>query len=90
VAVAESALAGNIGVRVEEAADLFGEGDGRVVISARRADVAALRKLAGSVPLRRLGAVGGGQIAVGAARIELAEALDLYEGALPRIMEGGA
>jgi phosphoribosylformylglycinamidine synthase len=89
VAVAESAIAGNIGVRVEEAADLFGEGDGRVVISARRADVAALRKLAGSVPLRRLGAVGGGQIAVGAARIALADAIDLYEGALPRIMEGG-
>jgi phosphoribosylformylglycinamidine synthase len=90
VAVAESAIAGNIGVRVEEAADLFGEGDGRVVISARRADVAALRTLAGPVPLRRLGAVGGGQIAVGAARIALADAVDLYEGALPRIMEGGA
>jgi phosphoribosylformylglycinamidine synthase subunit PurL len=90
VAVAESAMAGGIGVRVEEAPDLFGEGDGRVVISARRADVAALRKLAGGVPLRRLGAVGGTEIAVGPARIALAEAVELYEGALPRIMEGGA
>ncbi len=35
VAVAESAMAGGIGVRVEEAGDLFGEGDGRVVVSAR-------------------------------------------------------
>jgi hypothetical protein len=60
------------------------------VISARRADVAALRKLAGPVPLQRLGAVGGGEIAVGPARIALAAAVDLYEGALPRIMEGGA
>jgi phosphoribosylformylglycinamidine synthase subunit PurL len=90
VAVAESAIAGSVGVRVEEAPDLFGEGDGRVVISARRADVAALRKLAGPVPLRRLGTVGGAAIAVGPARIALADAADLYEGALPRIMEGGA
>ncbi len=91
VTVAESAMAGGIGVRVEEAPDLFGEGDGRVVISARRADVAALRKLAtAAVPLRRLGTVGGGEIAVGPARIALADAVDLYEGALPRIMEGGA
>ena len=90
VAVAESAMAGGIGVRVEEAPDLFGEGDGRVVISARRADVPALRKLSGPVPLKRIGTVGGGEIAVGPARVALADATDLYEGALPRIMEGGA
>jgi hypothetical protein len=34
--------------------------------------------------------VGGGEIAVGRARVALADAIDLYEGALPRIMEGGA
>jgi phosphoribosylformylglycinamidine synthase subunit PurL len=90
VAVAESAMAGGIGVRVADEADLFGEGDGRVVVSARRADVAALRKLAGSVPLRRLGAVGGAEIAVGPARVALPDAVELYEGTLPRIMEGGA
>ncbi|HXD69088.1 MAG TPA: phosphoribosylformylglycinamidine synthase subunit PurL [Gaiellales bacterium] len=90
VAVAESAMAGGIGVRVEEAPDLFGEGDGRVVVSARRGDVPALRKLSGPVPLKRIGTVGGGEIAVGPARIALADAIDLYEGALPRIMEGGA
>jgi phosphoribosylformylglycinamidine synthase len=90
VAVAESAMAGGIGVRVEEAGDLFGEGDGRVVVSARRADVAALRKLASGVPLRRLGAVGGTEIAVGPARIALAEAVSAYEGAIPRIMDGAA
>jgi phosphoribosylformylglycinamidine synthase len=90
VAVAESAMAGGVGVRVEEAPDPFGEGDGRVVVSARKADVPALRKLAGPVPLKRIGTVGGGEIAVGPARIALADAIDLYEGALPRIMEGGA
>jgi phosphoribosylformylglycinamidine synthase subunit PurL len=88
VAVAEAALAGGIGARIEEADDLFGEGQGRVIVSAGKADVAALRKLAGDLPLRRVGAVGGTEIAVGAARIPLAEARDLYEGALPRIMDG--
>jgi hypothetical protein len=42
------------------------------------------------VPRQRLGTVGGAAIAVGPARIALADAADLYEGALPRIMEGGA
>jgi phosphoribosylformylglycinamidine synthase len=88
VAVAESAMAGGIGVRVEEANDLFGEGDGRVVVSARRADVAALRKLAAGLPLRRVGTVGGTEIAVGPARIALADAVAAYEGALPGIMDG--
>ncbi len=88
VAVAESAMAGGIGVRVEEADNLFGEGDGRVVVSARRADVAALRKLAAGLPLRRVGTVGGTEIAVGPARIALADAVAAYEGALPGIMDG--
>jgi phosphoribosylformylglycinamidine synthase len=90
VAVAESAMAGGIGVRVEEAGDLFGEGDGRAVVSAKRGDVAALRKLAAGVPLRRLGTVGGTEIAVGPARIALADAVSAHEGALPAIMDGDA
>jgi len=88
VAVAESAVIGRVGVRVEEATDLFGEGDGRVVISARKADAPALRRLAGDLPLRRLGAVGGAEVAVGPARIKLADAIDEYEGAIPAIMDG--
>jgi phosphoribosylformylglycinamidine synthase len=90
VAVAESAMAGGIGVRVDDADDLFGEGDGRVIVSARKADLAALRKLAGGLPLRRLGTVGGAEIAVGTARIGLAEARAIYESAIPRIMDGDA
>jgi phosphoribosylformylglycinamidine synthase subunit PurL len=88
VAVAQSAIAGGIGVRVEERGDLFGEGDGRVVVSARRGDVAALRRLATDVPLRRLGAVGGTEIAVGPARISLADGVEAFEQALSRIMDG--
>jgi DNA-binding IscR family transcriptional regulator len=50
--------------------------------------VAALRKLAGRIPLRRMGAVGGTEIAVGPARISLSDAVEAYEGAIPRIMGG--
>ena len=81
-------MAGGIGVRVDDSENLFGEGDGRVVVSARRADVAALRKLAGGIPVRRLGIVGGSDIAVGPARIPLHEAALAYEQAIPRIMDG--
>ncbi len=90
VAVAESAIAGGIGVRVEEPGDLFGEGDGRVVVSARRGDVTALRSLATGIPLRRLGAVGGAEIAVGPARVPLSDASKTFERALPKIMDGRA
>ncbi len=90
VAVAQSAIAGGIGARVEEPGDLFGEGDGRVVVSARRGDVAALRRLATDIPLRRLGTVGGAEIAVGPARIPLADGVSAFEQALPRIMDGTA
>ena len=85
VAVAEAAILGGIGVEAG-AADLFAEGDGRVVISARRADVEELRRLAGPLPLRELGTVGGDLIAVGDARIDLAEATGLSEGAIPAAM----
>jgi phosphoribosylformylglycinamidine synthase subunit PurL len=88
VAVTQSAIAGGIGVHVETPGDLFGEGDGRVVVSARRGDVAALRSLATAIPLRRLGTVGGTEIAVGPARISVSDAAETFERALPRIMRG--
>jgi phosphoribosylformylglycinamidine synthase II len=90
VAVAQSAIAGRIGVRVEKPGDLFGEGDGRVVVSTRRGDLTALRGLATDIPLRRLGAVGGSEIAVGPARLPLTDALRTFERALPKIMDGHA
>ena len=41
-------------------------------------------------PLRRLGAVGGAEIAVGPARVPLSDALETFERALPKIMDGPA
>jgi hypothetical protein len=65
---------------------LFDEGEGRVVISARAGDVPALVELAGSLPLRELGTVGGDRIVAGAAVIDLAEASGRYESAIPELM----
>ncbi|MDX6550082.1 MAG: phosphoribosylformylglycinamidine synthase subunit PurL, partial [Gaiellales bacterium] len=73
LALAEAAIMGGIGVTAR-CDDPFGEGDGRVVISASGTDVAALRELAGSLPLDEIGNVGGAEIAIGAAILPLSEA----------------
>jgi len=51
--------------------------------------VAALRALATGIPLRRLGAVGGAEIAVGPARVSVSDAFETFERALPKMMNGG-
>jgi phosphoribosylformylglycinamidine synthase subunit PurL len=89
VALAEAAIAGAVGVTAD-VGDLFGEGDGRAVISARRDDVAALRELAGDLPLTEVGSVGGDAIVIGAVSLPVAEAAELYESALPAALEDGA
>jgi phosphoribosylformylglycinamidine synthase subunit PurL len=82
VALAESAIMGGTGVSAR-CDDPFGEGDGRVVISARREHVAALQGLAGALALEELGTVGGTEIAIGAAILPLSEAVEIFENALP-------
>ena len=86
VALAESAILGGVGVDAAAAERLFDEGEGRVVISARAGDVPALVELAGSLPLRELGTVGGDRIVAGAAVIDLADASGRYESAIPELM----
>ncbi|MDX6496141.1 MAG: phosphoribosylformylglycinamidine synthase subunit PurL [Gaiellales bacterium] len=82
VALAESAIMGGIGVSAR-CDDPFGEGDGRVVISARPEHVAVLHELAGALALQELGTVGGTEIAIGAAILPLSEAVEIFENALP-------
>ena len=48
--------------------------------------LAELEELAGDLPLRRIGTVGGERIAVAGAEIGVAEATALYEGAIPRAL----
>ena len=88
VTIAESAIAGGLGVDAD-CPDPFGEGDGRVVISARADDVAALEQLAGELPLRRIGHVGGTEIVLSGQAVSLAEAAEIWEGALGAAVEGG-
>jgi phosphoribosylformylglycinamidine synthase len=82
VALAESAIAGGVGVDAR-CDDPFGEGEGRVVVSARAEDVAELHELAGGLPLREIGRVGGDEIVLGGDRLPLAEATRIWEAALP-------
>jgi phosphoribosylformylglycinamidine synthase len=90
VALAESAIAGAVGVEAR-CGDAFGEGDGRVVVSARGQDVEALRDLAGELPLREIGRVGGDAIVLDGAALPLDEATRIWEAALPAAVgEAGA
>jgi phosphoribosylformylglycinamidine synthase len=89
VALAESAIAGGLGVSAS-CDDPFGEGDGRVVISARFADLPALAELAGGLPLREIGRVGGDAIVIDGEALPLDEATRIWESALPAAVEGDA
>jgi len=86
IAIAESAILGGTGVDVPNLADPFAEGDGRAVISASPGHVADLEALAGELPLRRIGTVGGERIALAGASIGLREARELYEAAVPQAL----
>ena len=89
VTLAESAIAGGVGVSAS-CDDPFGEGDGRVVISARSGDVAALAELAGDLPVREIGRVGGDAIVIDEAALQLGEAAQIWESALPQAVEGAS
>jgi phosphoribosylformylglycinamidine synthase II len=89
VTLAESAIAGGLGVRAS-CDDPFGEGEGRVVISARPDNVAALTELAAALPLREIGRVGGDAIVLDGAALPVDEAVRIWESALPDAVEGTA
>lgn len=97
VTLAESAIAGDIGVRVSvdpgRRADeaLFGEGGGRVVVTCRPDNLPALQALAVRTQLTPIGAVGGDSIEIdtgdGATRIAVGAARDTWENAIPDLVE---
>jgi phosphoribosylformylglycinamidine synthase len=91
--LAESAIAGGVGAEIEAPGGrrpdeaLFGEGPGRVLVGVRPERLAALRDLAGDVPVRVVGEVGGDEVVARAggrtARLRLDEAAAAWEGGLP-------
>ncbi len=85
VCVAESAIAGGIGVTVE-AEELFAEGEGRVVISVSPELAPALLDIAGDLPIQPLGTVGGDQIHIGQAHLSLHDATEIHASAIPHAM----
>ena len=89
VTLAESAIAGGIGV-VARLDQPFSEGDGRAVISVFERTVDALSALAGELPLRRIGRVGGDAIVLPRQALPLTDAAGIYESALPAAVEGSA
>ena len=98
VALAECAIAGRTGARVHldeaiaAAPLLFGEAQGRAVVSCAAADVDRLLALARehALPARRIGTVGGDrlEIATPHAAIDapLESVREVYESAIPRLM----
>jgi phosphoribosylformylglycinamidine synthase len=97
VAVAEMAMAGGIGARIELPAGvaahgfLFGEDQGRYVLAAKPEAVAALEAdaAAAGVPVERIGATGAATLTLGAeAPISLSDLATAHEGWLPAYMAG--
>jgi hypothetical protein len=58
------------------------------VISVSEQDAEVLTALAGELPLRRIGRVGGDAIVLSGQTLPLAEATAIYESALPAAVEG--
>ncbi len=99
VAVAEMALAGDIGARIEVPAEttvadawLFGEDQGRYLVQVApeaAADIVARAETAG-VGARIVGVTGGDALTLGGGRnIPLGELRHVHEGWLPNLMEAG-
>ncbi len=88
VAVAEMALAGGIGCELKNVAGharLFGEDQGRYVLTVKTSDLAGVKAaaLAADVALEEIGVTGGKAIALNGASVALADLRDLHEGWFP-------
>jgi phosphoribosylformylglycinamidine synthase II len=94
VAVAEMAMAGRMGCRLDLEADaglLFGEDQGRYVLATPDPAAVLAAAAAAGVPARRVGTVGGASLtgpALGAISVD--ELIAMHEAPLPALMAGGA
>ncbi|HEU4354554.1 MAG TPA: phosphoribosylformylglycinamidine synthase subunit PurL [Actinomycetota bacterium] len=97
VTLAESAIAGGTGFAISLPGDvpwyvtLFSESASRAVVSVSPEDAAALESLAveHAVPFARIGETGGPRMVVDTLfEVDLGEATDRYEGAIPTLLAG--
>jgi len=91
VALAEMALAGNIGCTLKNVAGharLFGEDQGRYLITVTTNDLAGVKAaaLSAGLPLEEIGTTGGDAISLNGARVSLADLRKLHEGWFPAYM----
>ena len=94
VAVAEMALAGGVGAALDGAAEgiplhawLFGEDQGRYMLSSDDEDTVLARADEAGVPARRIGVTGGSELTVGPGHaISLSDLRDAHEAWLPAYM----
>jgi len=91
VAIAEMALSSNVGCELRNIAGharLFGEDQGRYVLTVKTSDLAGVKAaaLAADVPLEEIGTTGGKAITLGGAALELAALRELHEGWFPNYM----
>jgi phosphoribosylformylglycinamidine synthase II len=85
VAVAEMALAGNIGAELEEIADqavAFGEDQGRYIVTTSQADAIDI----GAIPMVRIGSTGGNALQGAGRTVSLDELRRAHEGFFPNLM----
>ena len=91
LAVAEMALAADCGASVEGEglAWFFGEDQARYLVACAPEGVSAVLAAAGAVPARRIGAMGGDAVALGASRAPLAALRAAHAGGFARLMGEG-
>jgi phosphoribosylformylglycinamidine synthase len=101
VALAESAIAGDVGFSVvvpelpgfDPHVALFSESASRVLLSVRPGREPALERMAAfhQVPIQRIGVTGGSRLHfANVFDVSLSDALVVYEGAIPRLMSAGS
>jgi phosphoribosylformylglycinamidine synthase len=98
VALAEMALAGNRGAKLDRlllesaplAALLFGEAQGRYLVTTSNSDPVVRAFAAGRIPHRFVGSVAGDAIEAGAASVPLADLRTAHEGFFPKLMGADA
>jgi phosphoribosylformylglycinamidine synthase len=92
VAIAEMALAGSIGVRVSlptvanPAAVVFGEDQGRILVTTRDRDAVVARASAAGIFAAPIGTVGGDSLEGPGFRVALADLRAAHEGFFPKLM----
>jgi len=92
VAIAEMALAGGFGCKIDTpaagASFWFGEDQARYVVTAHNADALIVKASEAGIPIMSLGLVGGNTIALGGESVSLDWLSEIHESWLPEYMEG--